>query len=57
MYWWKVDKLAEDLREGRVSEKERLKYYLAFILLYGIGLEIAFYHPETFNMVDSSPVL
>jgi hypothetical protein len=30
MYWWNVSKLAEDLREGRVEEKERFKYYFAY---------------------------
>ncbi len=29
MYWWRVSKLAIDLREGRVDEKERFKYFLA----------------------------
>ncbi len=29
MYWLNVSKLAEDLREGRVDERERFKYYLA----------------------------
>ncbi len=51
MYWWRVSKLAEDLREGRVEEKERFKYYIAFIVLDGVVLELARYFPETFNMV------
>ena len=34
MYWWKVSKLAEDLREGRVGEKDRFMYFLATILVW-----------------------
>ncbi|AFM22864.1 hypothetical protein [Desulfomonile tiedjei] len=52
MYWWNVSKLAEDLREGRVQEKERFKYYIAAILMYSIVLELAPFFPETFNMVE-----
>jgi uncharacterized membrane-anchored protein YitT (DUF2179 family) len=34
MYWWNASKLAEDLREGRVDEKQRFNYFLAtFIAL------------------------
>ena len=50
MYWWNVSKLAEDLRERRVEEKERFKYYIAFIVLYGVTLELANYFPVPFNM-------
>ncbi len=28
MHWWNISKLAEDLREGRVDEKERFRYFL-----------------------------
>ncbi len=27
-YWWNASKLEKDLREGRVGEKERFKYFL-----------------------------
>ena len=45
MYWWNVSKLAEDLREGRVDEKERFKVlsrdfyrrYLAGQLFFNSG--------------------
>lgn len=55
MYWWNVSKLAEDLREGQVAEKERLKYYIAFILSYSIALDLAPLFPETFNIVRFIP--
>ena len=34
MYWWNASKLAEDLREGRVDEKERFKYFLATFIVW-----------------------
>jgi hypothetical protein len=34
MYWWNVSKLAEDLREGRVQNKECWKYLLANLVLW-----------------------
>jgi hypothetical protein len=34
MYWWNVSKLAEDLREGRVTEKDRFMYFLATVLAW-----------------------
>lgn len=34
MYWWYACKLAEDLREGRVDEKERFKYFLATFIVW-----------------------
>lgn len=37
MYWWNMSKLADDLREGKLTEDERLKYYLA-TFLYGVCL-------------------
>jgi hypothetical protein len=52
MYWWNVSQLAEDLREGRVEEKERFKYYIAFIVLDGVVVELARYYPKTFNMMQ-----
>lgn len=53
MYWWNAFKLAEDLREGRVEEKERFKYYLAHtIVVGGVVLVPAPCFPETFHTVD-----
>ena len=36
MYWWHTSKLADDLRDDRVDEKERLKYYLATLIMVNI---------------------
>ncbi|MDT8901999.1 hypothetical protein [Anaeroselena agilis] len=33
MYLWKVKALAQDFREGKVTQKEQMKYYLLFSVL------------------------
>jgi len=43
MYWWNVSKLAEDLREGRVDEKERFKYFLASFIAWNVALLVFYY--------------
>jgi hypothetical protein len=40
MYWWNASKLAEDLREGRVDEKERFKYFLATIVAWILAVQL-----------------
>jgi hypothetical protein len=36
MYWLRAEKLADDFREGRVDEKERLKYYVATFVVWNL---------------------
>lgn len=48
MYWWNAQKLTEDLREGRVDEKERFKYFLATF----IALNILVYSGNAFSLED-----
>jgi hypothetical protein len=43
MYWWNMFKLAEDLREGRVDEKERFKYFVATFLAWTIAARVLFF--------------
>jgi hypothetical protein len=52
MYWLNVSKLAEDLREGRVEEKDRFKYYLATSILWTLGTQPFFYCGRRFNTWD-----
>lgn len=52
MYWWNAAKLAEDFREGRVGEKERLKYFLATSILWALGSQPFFYYDRTFKIMD-----
>jgi hypothetical protein len=44
MYSWHVSKLAEDLRDGRVDEKERFKYYLATFVAWNLAAHLFFLH-------------
>jgi hypothetical protein len=50
MYWWNVSKLAEDLREGRVDEKERFKYFLATFIAWSLAVLLFSYSPGPFNL-------
>lgn len=52
MYWWRVSKLAEDLREGRVEEKDRFNYFLATWLTLTIGTSPFLYYGSTFKITD-----
>lgn len=35
MYLWNIKKLREDLKENRVSSREKMKYFLVFMLVVG----------------------
>jgi hypothetical protein len=50
MYWWNVSKLAEDFRDGRVEERERLKYYLATSISWTLGRLPILNSGSTFKM-------
>jgi hypothetical protein len=50
MYWWNVSKLAEDLREGRVDEKERFKYFLATFVAWNIVVQLFIYSGVPFSI-------
>ena len=43
MYWWNVSQLAQDFQEGRVEEKERFKYYLAYSIVTAVVYEASLY--------------
>jgi hypothetical protein len=49
MYWWNVSKLAEDLREGRVDEKERFKYFVASLVAWTLAGLFIVYSPGPFD--------
>ncbi|AFM26670.1 hypothetical protein [Desulfomonile tiedjei] len=38
MYWWNMSKLEEDLREGRVNEREQFKCYLATFVAWNLAV-------------------
>lgn len=49
MYWWRASKLAEELREGRVTEKERFKYFLATFILWNVAVPLIVYSSGPFD--------
>jgi hypothetical protein len=52
MYWLNTSKLAEDLSEGRVDEKERVKYYLATFAALSIIVPVFFYSVGPLSIDD-----
>ena len=38
MYFWNIDKLKSDFKEGLVTEKSILHYLIAYTILVGIAL-------------------
>ena len=50
MYWWNASKLADDLREGRVDEKERFKYFLGTIVLWIWASQLIFHFGSPFKI-------
>lgn len=50
MYWWNVSKLAEDLRDGRVDEKERFKYFLATFIAWNTVVQLFIYSGVPFSI-------
>ena len=57
MYWWNISKLADDLQEGRVDEKDRYKYFLATFLAWNIGIQLLIYYGGTFETEHVVPVI
>jgi hypothetical protein len=60
MYWWYVSKLAEDLREGRVTEKQRFNYFLATCATWVLAAQLFSYAGSALcaeNLVSSTMML
>ncbi len=56
MYWWNMAKLAEDLREGRVTEKEKLKYLLATFVAWNLIVDLFLYFGGPFGVKNVIPL-
>jgi hypothetical protein len=56
MYFFRASKLADDLREGRVGEKERFKYYLAMLIGWSLIGQLFYSSGTTFNTKESISV-
>jgi hypothetical protein len=46
MYLWNTKALATELRDGTLTERERMKYYLLFMTLLAVVTELQLYGPE-----------
>lgn len=46
MYLWNTKALATKLRDGTLTERERLKYYLLFMMQVAVVAELPYYSPE-----------
>jgi hypothetical protein len=53
MYFWRIEKLKEDIRANRLSEKDRFIYALIYFVLGAIVMELAMLMPlENGNIWD-----
>jgi hypothetical protein len=52
MYLWKVDKLVEDFKSGKVSQKEEFKYMLLFTVLMIFASDPFLYVGSSYNIYD-----
>ncbi|MDA8234602.1 MAG: hypothetical protein M0Z31_07395 [Clostridia bacterium] len=43
MYFWNVEKLAADLRENRLTQKDKMKYLVVFSVYYTVLFEFVFW--------------
>jgi hypothetical protein len=56
MYWWNASKLAEDLQEGRVDERERFKYFLATFIGWALVTHLFVYYAGSFEFLRLVPL-
>ena len=53
MYFWKIDKLIEDFKQGKVSQKSQFKYYILFVLVSIFFYDPVFYIDSKYSLYDS----
>jgi len=53
MYFWKVDKLVDDFKAGKVSQKEEFKYILASTVLMVLITDPVFYETTQYNLYSA----
>jgi hypothetical protein len=46
MHFWNTKALAKELRDGTLTERERMKYFLVFMTVLAVVVEIPIYSPE-----------
>lgn len=46
MYFWKIDSLVQELKDGSLPQSERMKYLLATVTVYAAVAELSFLFAE-----------
>jgi len=46
MYFWQIDSLTHELKDGSLPQSERIKYLLATLIVYAVGFELSFLFVE-----------
>lgn len=46
MYFWKIDSLTQELKDGSLPQSERMKYLLATVIVYAVAIEASFLFAE-----------
>ncbi|MDY7037927.1 MAG: hypothetical protein SV375_17415 [Thermodesulfobacteriota bacterium] len=54
MYIWKIDSLVADLRNGTLSQADRFKYLLAFMIITAFFMELSYFISELPSVVALS---
>lgn len=52
MYFWKIDSLAQDLKNRTLPQSERFKYLLANVVGYAVVMELLVLFPEPVITLD-----
>ncbi len=52
MYLWNTKALAKELRDGTLTERERMKYYLLFVAVDAVGAELVTYSSEIVSLAS-----
>ncbi len=52
MYFWNTKALANELKEGSVDQKEKMKYFLVFMLWTFVVLDLSLYMQEDYSSND-----
>jgi len=54
MYWWNVDSLADELKKGTLSEKEKMKYLLAESIVTAAAISLVSSAPREASLIASA---
>ncbi len=52
MYLWSTKGLIKELRDGSLDQKEKVKYFVVFLLMYNVGFELSLFAQENYSIDD-----